>query len=174
MDGMAKISQPGELLRAELAKLLYVEEELVNSVLPELKDSIENGDLKGGVTLHATQTHDHVVNLHRAFELLGDDAEPEKDPSLDGLRKSHHATLRKLEGTKLQDFAHATAVVRTEHLEIAAYGDVLALVRAMHGPHELVELLEQNLADEHAALERAKTALEQLSAEAAAVAATPG
>ena len=165
---MAKISHPRELVVAQLARLLYVEEQLVNSILPELKQTIDDGDLKGGVTLHLSQTHDHVVNLHKAFELLDEEPKPEKEPALEGLRESHEQTVKQVEGPKLLDVVHATAIVQTERLEISSYEAVLALVRNMHLKNDLAHLLEQNLSDERAALDLASKTLGQLTTRAAA------
>ena len=170
---MFKIAQPRELLIEQLSLLLYVEEQLKDKVLPDLMSEAEDGELKQGLTLHATQTHDHVVNVRKIFELLDEEPKAKSDPVLDALRKQHKRIVRRLDSPKLKDLAHAEAVVKTEHLEIGAYTSALGLAGAMNVTPEIGELLEKNLADEQKALELGEQAAEQLGEQAAALAATP-
>ncbi len=170
---MFKIAEPRELLVEQLSLLLYVEEQLKDKVLPELMSEAEDGELKQGLTLHATQTHDHVVNVRRVFELLGEKPKTKTDPVLDALQKQRKRIVRRLDSPKLKDLAHAEAVVKTEHLEIGAYTSALGLAGAMNVTPEIGELLEKNLADEQKALELGVEAAEQLGEQAAALAATP-
>jgi ferritin-like metal-binding protein YciE len=167
---MAKIEGPRGLLLEQLKALLYVERQLADEVIPELVEQSENADLKQGLNLHSAQTHDHVVNVLRAFELLDaeDEAEALDDPVLDGLRKQHEQVVKQLESPKLKDFANVEAVVKTEQLEIGAYTTLLELVRAMKLGGELEGLLQKNLDDEKQALELAEQALTKLSEQAAA------
>src|SRR3954470_3021557 len=171
---MAKIERARELLLTQLGTMLYVEEQLSNEVIPELVQQSENSDLKQGLNLHSAQTHEHVVNVRRAFELLDEEPEPQDDPALDGLRKQHKQVVKRLESPKLKDLANVDAVVKTEQLEIGAYTTLLELVRAMKLDGDLEELLQSNLDDEKQALELAEQALSQLSERAAAISAMPG
>src|SRR4051795_7316970 len=166
---MAKIEQPRELLLEQLKSLLYVEQQLTEKVIPELVEQSENSDLKQGLNLHSTQTHNHVVNIRKAFEVLGEEPEAKDDPVLDGLRKQHKKVVKKLESPKLKDLANVDAVVKTEQLEIGAYTSMLELVRAMNLGGELEQLLEKNLEEEKQALGLAEETLTKLSAEAATV-----
>jgi len=166
---MAKIERARELLLTQLGTMLYVEEQLSNEVIPELVQQSENSDLKQGLNLHSAQTHEHVVNVRRAFELLDEEPEPQDDPALDGLRKQHKQVVKKLESPKLKDLANVEAVVKTEQLEIGAYTSMLELVRAMNLGGELEQLLEKNLEEEKQALGLAEETLTKLSAEAATV-----
>jgi ferritin-like metal-binding protein YciE len=167
---MANIEGPRELLLEQLKALLYVERQLADEVIPELLEQSENSDLKQGLNLHSPQTHDHVVNVLRAFEVLDaeDEAEPLDDPVLDGLRKQHKQLVEQLESPKLKDFANVEAVIKTEQLEIGTYTALLELVRAMKLGSELEGLLQKNLDDEKQALELAGQTLTKLSDEAAA------
>jgi ferritin-like metal-binding protein YciE len=169
---MSKIERPHELLVAQLAELLYVEQQLANDVIPQLLSEVQHGQLKQGLTLHATQTHDHVANLRKAFELLGEEPKAEKNRALDGLKRQHQHAVGQVENPKLKDFLHAGAVVKTEHLEIAAYSSLIALAQKMV-LDDVVPLLQENLADEESALETAEQVGQELAQEAAAVAATP-
>jgi ferritin-like metal-binding protein YciE len=165
---MAKIEEPRELLLEQLKSMLYVEQMLAQKIIPELFEQSENADLKQGLTLHSTQTHEHVVNVRRAFELLGEKPEVSDDPVLNGLRKQHGQLVKQLEPAKLKDLANVEAVVKTEQVEIAAYTGMLELVRAMKLDSELEELLQKNLDDEKQALGLAEQTLTKLSAAAAA------
>jgi ferritin-like metal-binding protein YciE len=59
-----------------------------------------------------------------------------------------------------------SGVTETEHHEIAVYEGLIESAEAM-GEDRVVSLLEQNLHDEQAALERAQTMAHKLAAEAA-------
>jgi ferritin-like metal-binding protein YciE len=165
---MAKIEEPRGLLLEQLKTMLYVEQMLAQKVIPELVAQTENSELKQGLTLHSTQTHEHIVNLRHAFELLDSNPESMDDPALDGLRKQHEQLVKQLDSPKLKDLANVEAVVKTEQLEIGAYSALLELVRAMKLGTELEELLQKNLDDEEQALGLAQETLTKLSEAAAA------
>jgi len=166
-------AQTAAQIRTQLQKLLFVERTLANEILPQLLDSVHDGSLKQGLTLHATQTHNHVERLHRAFELLGQEPGESPDEALAGLEREHEQSVALARSPKIADFAHARAVAATEHLEIASYTSLLALVRGLRLSGEAGDLLEETLTEEKDALGRAEQALQTLGEGAAAVAARP-
>ena len=168
---MAKIEKPLELLTAELRRLLYVEQQLAESVIPQLLSESNHSELKQGVTLHLQQTRGHVTNLERAFELVDAEAKAEKSPAFDGLVDEHARSAGKTKQPRLLDLVHADAVAKTEHLEIAAYETLVQLAEDMD-QNELAALLRENLEDEQKALDDVKKALADLTRQAAALAGT--
>jgi ferritin-like metal-binding protein YciE len=161
---MAKIEQPRELLATELQSMLYVERELAETVLPELRDEITNNELKTGISKHLEQTRRHVQNVERALELLNEEPQTEKSPAFDGLTKQHDSIVKKIDDQHLEDIVHAGAAAKTEHLEIASYKAMIELAEQL-GESEIVPLLEENLDQEKLALQEAEQASQKLSRE---------
>src|SRR5262249_30556649 len=110
---------------------------------------------------HRGQTENHVRNLEEAFAILGEDADEKSCPAIEGLEKEGQATL-KIVDDALTDAVIVSAVAEIEHHEIAVYEGLITNGKGM-GEHEVVALLEENLADEHEALTRARTMMQQLA-----------
>ncbi len=159
---MAKISQPRELLAYNLASMLYVEQELAETVLPELLEKIDNPQLRAGIENHLVQTRGHVANVEHAFAILGAEPDPEKSNAFDGLTKDHDQLVKKIDSEPLEDVVHAGASAKTKHFEIAAYEAMINLAESF-GEIEIVHLLEENLDQEREALEQVKQVGKQLS-----------
>ncbi len=164
---MASIRKERELLVEELGSMLYVEQELVEQVLPELIEEISSEELKSGIRRHLEQTRMHVANLERAFELLGEKPDTEKSVAFEGLTKQHKLMTKKVEGKWLEDVVHASAASRTEHMEIAHYRNLITLAEAVDEP-EIIGLLEENLDQEKEALKEVEQASSKLTKTAAA------
>jgi ferritin-like metal-binding protein YciE len=165
---MASIKNERQLLVEELGAMLYVEQELVEKVLPELIGEIRSEELKSGIRRHLEQTRTHVANLERAFELLGEEPDTEKSVAFEGLTKQHKLMARKVEDHHLEDVVHAAAASKTEQMEIAGYRVLITLAEAVD-EQEIVGLLEENLDQEKEALKEVEQASTKLSRTAAAV-----
>jgi ferritin-like metal-binding protein YciE len=159
---MAKIREPRELFVKELGEILYVEKELANEVLPELTKQVTHPQFKKGLEKHLQQTREHVQNVEQAFALLGETPAPEKSRPMDGLKQQHDMTVRDIESEQLRDFFNACAAGKTEHMEISAYTGLITSAEAL-GEEEIVDLLEQNLADEKETLRQVEQVAEELA-----------
>jgi ferritin-like metal-binding protein YciE len=165
---MATITQPRQLLLNELKGMLYVEQKLANEVLPELGRQIKNGEFRQSIQHHLEETKQHVVNLERAFELLGEEPKPDKSHVIDGLVAQHDKVFKNIETDQLRDVFNSGAAAKTEHLEIAAYESMITTAESL-GEDELVSLFEENLDQEKDALKQAKKVSEQLAKETSRV-----
>jgi ferritin-like metal-binding protein YciE len=165
---MATITEPRQLFVNELQAMLYVEQKLANEVLPELANEITDGDLKQDIRHHIDETKQQVANLERVFELLGEQAKPDKSHAVDGLIAQHDKVVKNIETPELRDFFDACAAAKTEHLEIAAYDGLITTAESL-GDSEVVGLLEENLDQEKAALKKAEKAAETIAKETATV-----
>ena len=163
---MAKITEPRQLFVKELGEMLYVEQELAKEVLPELAKEITYPEFKDGVQTHLAETREHVKNIERAFELLGESAQPEKSRPLDGLKQQHNMIARDIETDTLRDFFNAGAAAKTEHFEISGYRSLISAAESLGEP-EIVDLLEQNLDDERKTLKEVEQIAETLAKEPA-------
>lgn len=163
---MPTISQPRDLFLNELKAMLYVEQRLADDVLPDLSKEIKAEEFREDVRHHIEETRRHVANLERAFELLGEEPKPDKSHAVDGLVAQHDKVAKTIESGDLLDLFDASAAAKTEHLEIAAYESLITSAVAL-GETEIVSLLEENLDDEKAALEKVENASREIASESA-------
>ena len=77
------MAQLRELLVEELQDLLHAEGQLV-AALPKMVEAAHNPKLKEAFDKHLIQTTGHVERLKKAFELLGEKAQPKALQSDDG------------------------------------------------------------------------------------------
>jgi len=165
---MPTISEPRQLLVTELQGMLYVEQKQAEEVLPSLQKEVESTELKQGFQTHLEETKQHVVNLERAFELLGEEPKADKSHAIDGLVAQHDKLVKNIESPQLRDVFDAGAAAKTEHLEIAAYESMIATAESL-GEDEILSLLEENLDHEKKTLKEIKKASEQLAKQTAGV-----
>src|SRR5919197_1987151 len=157
---MATITEPRDLLVNELQSMLYVEQKLADQVLPELSREVDDNQLKHGFDEHLEQTRQHVANLERALELLGEKPKADKSHAIDGLVAQHDKVVKRIESDQLRDVFDAGAAAKTEHLEIAAYENMIETAEAI-GEDEIVSLLEENLDEEESALKKVEKATKE-------------
>ena len=158
---MAKITEPRQLFVKELGEMLYVEQELAKEVLPELAREVKHPKFKEGLETHLEETREHVKNLERAFELLGESAQAEKSRPMDGLKQQHTMIARDIEPDMLRDLFDAAAAAKTEHLEISGYRSLITSAESL-GEDEIVGLLEENLKEEKEALREVESVTKTL------------
>ncbi len=159
------ISNPRDLVLAQLDELLHVERRLAGAVLPELIEQVKHQALAEALREHLEQTRQHAGRLEQAFELLAAEPASSRSAAFEGLVADHDETGSQVKERALADVFHAAGAGRTEHLEIAAYTSLRALTTAQ-GLDEVTALLEANLDDERKALSRLEKLLPELSREA--------
>ena len=151
-----KMSDPRHLFLHELGDVLYAEKTLVKA-LPKLQEEASDAELASGFADHLEETRQHVKNLERAFEALGEPAKAEKCPGIDGIKKEHDDFVSNESPTpEVLDAFLTGAGSRTEHYEIAAYEGLVTMATAM-GEDDVVSLLNENLEQEKAALAKMQT-----------------
>ncbi len=137
-----------ELLVEELQDLLHAETQLVGA-LPKMAKAAHHPKLKEGFEKHLQQTQGHVERLKKAFELLGEKAQPKPCKAMMGLLEEGSETIE--EGQEKEplaaDLALITAAQKVEHYEISGYGTVRGLARQI-GEIEVARLLSHTLGEE--------------------------
>jgi Mn-containing catalase len=145
------MQQVKELLIEEMQGLLHAETQLVEA-LPKMAKAAHNPKLQEGFEKHLQQTERHVERLRRAFELLGEDAEPKPCKAMMGLIEEGNDVIQ--EGKDKEpvtaDLALIAAGQKVEHYEISCYGTVRELARQL-GELEVAKLLSHTLGDEESA-----------------------
>jgi ferritin-like metal-binding protein YciE len=161
-----KMSEPRELFLHELGDVLYAERTLVK-ILPKLQEEASDAELALGFEEHLDETRQHVKNVERAFEKLGEKPIAEKCPGIEGIKQEHDDFVAKESPSQdVLDSFLTGAGARTEHYEIAAYEGLVTMAEAM-GETEVVELLTDNLEQEMTALEKLKTIGKRLAQDGA-------
>jgi Mn-containing catalase len=145
------MAQLKELLVEELQDLLHAEGQLV-AALPKMAEAAKHPKLKEAFEKHLIQTEGHVQRLKKAFDLLGEKAEPKPCKAMMGLIEEGKETIE--EGAEkdpmIADLALVASAQRVEHYEIAGYGNVKCLAR-LAGEIEVAKLLTHTLGEEEAA-----------------------
>jgi ferritin-like metal-binding protein YciE len=159
-----RIETPRELYVHKLGAALTMENTILD-MLPQLEEEANDTQLKQALREHHQQTQRHVANLEQAFQALGEEVDDSSCPTIEGLEKEGHANLKMVDD-RLNDHVIVSGVTETEHHEIAVYEGLIESAGAM-GENQVVSLLEQNLQDEQAALEKAQTMARKLAAEGA-------
>jgi ferritin-like metal-binding protein YciE len=157
-----KMDDPRELFLHELGDLLYAENTLVKA-LPKLAREANDADLQEGFEAHLEETKQHVDKLKQVFEAIGEPAKAEQCPGIDGITKEHDEFMSEEQPSpEVADLFLTGAGARAEHYEIAAYTGLITMAQAM-GESDAVDLLQQNLEQEKAALQKLEQAATRLS-----------
>jgi ferritin-like metal-binding protein YciE len=145
------MTDPRELFVHEL-KDVYFAESTLTRALPTMISEASDRELTRGLEHHLQQTRQHVKNLEKVFASLGEKAEGERCPGIEGIKAEHDEFMKKEQPSgEICDMFLTGAAARTEHYEIAAYNGLIAMARGL-GERECVELLDQNLKQEKEAL----------------------
>lgn len=146
----------------ELGDILYAERTLVKA-LPKMAQEATESSLRDSFEKHLGETKQHVTNIEKAFELVGEPVKAEKCPGIEGLKKEHDEFVTNEDpSTDVLDMFLTGAAARTEHYEIAAYTGLITMAKAL-GETDAAHLLGENLKQEKAALETVTTISEKLA-----------
>ena len=91
------MTQIKELLVDQLQDLLHAETQ-VTGALPKMAEAANHPKLKEAFEKHLVQTENHVARLKKAFEMLGEKAEPKPCKAMMGLVAEGEETIE--EGRK--------------------------------------------------------------------------
>jgi ferritin-like metal-binding protein YciE len=150
---MPQMTDPRELFVHELGDILYAENLLVKA-LPKMASEASNEELRSGFEEHLDETKQHVENLKQVFSQIGEPANPQKCPGIEGIKAEHDEFMKEENPSpELCDMFLTGAAGRVEHYEIAAYTGLVTLANALGEP-EAAKLLQQNLQQETAAAEK--------------------
>ena len=164
---MAGMTEPRELFLHELGDLLFAEQTLVKT-LPTLASEARDEELRSGFEGHLEETKQHVKNLKTVFETIGEEPKAEKCPGIEGITKEHDEFMAKEDPSpEVRDIFLTGAGARAEHYEIAAYKGLITLAEGL-GETDAIGLLEENLEQEKAALQKLEQASKKLTTASAA------
>jgi ferritin-like metal-binding protein YciE len=147
-----------KLLVEGLEELYYTEQQLVDA-LDEMAEQTEEETVSEAFSEHKEETQQHVERLEEVFEEIDQDPETREERVVDALIDEHDQFAEDNDGEVLDRY-NIAAGQKTEHYEIAAYGNLTSLASEA-GYEEAADLLEQNLREEQDALEELSEAGEQ-------------
>ena len=165
---MAEITTARELFLHELGDILYVERKLADETLPKLIDEVKDEEFTTGLEKHLKETRQHVRNVEQVFTLFGEEPHEEKCVGFEGLKKEHEELTEQTSST-LIDLVDVGAAARTENYEIAAYESLRRMAKGL-GEDKAVDLLDENLKQEKAALGEVEKVATRLSKDEATAA----
>jgi ferritin-like metal-binding protein YciE len=156
----AKIESPEELFVYQLGAALTMEETILE-LLEKLQQETNDPNLRRQLQQHYKETQGQVDNLHRVFEALGEPVDRRPCPAIEGLEREGEMMLKEVDES-LNDAVILQGVLETEHHEIAVY-DGLIIMAEQLGDDDVIALLNENVEQEAATLEKAIKATEQLA-----------
>jgi len=156
----AKIESPEELFVYKLGAALTMEETILE-LLETLQQEANDSSLRRQLQQHHKETQGQVDNLHRVFEALGEPINRRPCPAIEGLEKEGDMLLKEVDES-LNDAVILQGVLETEHHEIAVYDGLIIMAEQM-GDDDVIALLNENVEQEAATLEKAIKATEQLA-----------
>ncbi|MGQ3412076.1 ferritin-like domain-containing protein [Natrinema versiforme] len=124
----------------------YTEQQLVEA-LDELEQTASSEELKSGFAEHREETQNHVERIEDVFEQLDADAEAETDPVVDGMIEAHEEFMDKDPSQEAIDRFNIAAGQKSEHYEIAVYGNLIPMADQL-GMDDVADTLEETLREE--------------------------
>lgn len=140
-----KLTTAEEIYSFKLGAALTMERTTLE-MLAELEEHAQREDLKRLFREHAMETRQHVANIERSFELLGEEVDDSPCPAIQGLQKEGQATVKKTDD-RVVDAVLLSSANETEHHEIAVYENLIVHAGAL-GQEDVVALLRENLEQE--------------------------
>lgn len=144
-----------ELFEHELKDIYGAEHSLLDA-LEQMAGESSDREIKKAYTQHRKETQGQIKRLEKVFKTLGQKAERETCPGMEGLIKEKKAFMREKPSEELLEFYNIGAAQKVERYEITAYENLIDMAEKL-GMTDAVELLEQNLQEEEAALNKLKT-----------------
>jgi len=135
-----------DLLTISLQDIYSAETQLLQA-LPEMQDSASSKTLKQAFGDHFRMTERQVERLDEVCKLLEIEPEGETCEAMQGLVEEGEELADELDEGPVLDAALIGAAQKVEHYEIASYGTLISLLKAM-GEDKAVGLLAETLKEE--------------------------
>jgi ferritin-like metal-binding protein YciE len=147
------VSSLRDLFVHDLEDIYYAETELLDA-LETLAEQTDDQEAVEAFREHREETQGHIERLEQVFEMLGQEPDTEECEGIEGLIQEHETFVQDEDPDRMVlDLHNLVAAQKTEHYEIAAYGN-LALVADRLGMDEAGDLLHENLEEEQEALDK--------------------
>jgi len=144
-----------ELFEHEL-KDMYSAEHALLDALEQMAGESSDREIRKAFTQHRKETQGQIKRLERIFKTMGQKPEKKGCPGIEGLIKEKKGFMREKPSPELLEFYNVGAGQKAERYEITAYENLIDMADKL-GMVDAVELLEQTLQEEEAALNKLKT-----------------
>lgn len=141
-----------EALVDEIKDIYNAEKQIVKA-LPKMVKGATSDELREAFESHLEETHGQVTRLERVFELLDEKPRGKHCAGMAGILEEGSETLEEDAEDSVMDAMLIAGAQRVEHYEITAYGTAIAWAEALELT-EIVEVLQESLAEEKAADEK--------------------
>ncbi len=128
---------------------IYFAEKLIVKKLPKMAEKANTSQLRAAFERHAAETQEHARRLEQIFQSIGEEAEAEEGPAIEGIIEEAEELVAEIEDPETRDAAMLAAAQAVEHYEITRYGTLAAWAEEL-GHREAVGLLQKTLGEEKA------------------------
>lgn len=143
-----------ELFEHELKDIYSAEHSLLGA-LEQMAGESSDREIKKAYTQHRKETQAQIKRIEKIFKSLGQKPEAETCPGIEGLLKEKKVFMREKPSHELLEYYNIGAGQKAERYEITAYEGLIDMADKL-GMKDAVELLEQTLQEEEAALNKLK------------------
>jgi ferritin-like metal-binding protein YciE len=143
-----------ELFEHELKDIYGGEQQLLDA-LEQMASETDDRDMRKVYTRHRRETQAQIKRLEKIFKLIGQKPQAETCAGIQGLIKEKKLLMREKPSPELLEFFNVGAGQKVERYEITAYENLIDMADKL-GISDAVELLEQSLLEEEAALGKLK------------------
>jgi ferritin-like metal-binding protein YciE len=153
-----------DLFEHGLEDIYHAEHELLDA-LEELETNTEREEISQVFAEHREETEDQIERLEEVFDMFGEPPEKEECEGIKGLIQEYEEFTGEDPSQEVLDYHSMAAAEKTEHYEIAAYGNLIPLADQL-GLNDAADLLEENLREEQATLDELKELTESFEMDA--------
>lgn len=141
-----------ELFETGLKKAYYTEQQLVDA-LEKLESQAVDEEAKQAFSEHREETREHVQRLEEVFKMMDMEPEAETDTVVEALIQEHEEFAQGGPDEKVLERFNIAAGQKTEHIEIAMYGNLTPIAGHLD-MQDAADILEKNLREEEEALDK--------------------
>jgi ferritin-like metal-binding protein YciE len=152
---MPELTTPTELFTHKLGAALTMEQTVLQ-MLQTLEQKAQDSELKEEFSHHRDETERQIANLNQVFSALGEQAQSQPCPTIDGLKEESEMMISQT-SDELIDAVLLSGAAETEHHEIAVYEGLITNADEM-GQDDVVALLTENLEQEQHTLKKVEAA----------------
>lgn len=156
-----------ELFEHELKDIYYAEHALLDA-LEQMAGESQEKDIRKAFQQHRKETQGQIKRLDKIFKALGRKPEEEVCPGIEGLIKEKKLFAKEKPSPELLEFYNLGAAQKVERYEITAYETLIDMAGKL-GLDDAVSLLEENLQEEEATLNKLKAIASEFDVEDEAV-----
>ncbi len=157
-----KIGNLSDLFEHELMDIYDAESKLADALKKQAAESTDP-QIRVAFTMHQKETERQRERIEKVFSALGKKASRgEGCAGIDGLLEEHKKFKRHQPTPEILDIFNIGAGQKIERYEITAYTGLITLAQQL-GFDQAIDLLQQNLEEEEATLEKLATLGEEVT-----------